>query len=202
VVWTVLVVIGRWRFYLLRTVLLVLASPWSSRTCFPLVKPVERPPAPGARRPPRSAWSTRPRGRPGHARRAGRALGSGRSAALGQRFPEISAQIQSGRVISQIFPGWGGAEILDEVIRAHLPQVVEYAQHGLAGALSFLSGAWVVIMVPIFAFFFLRDAERVADAVTGAIDDQGGWRGLSKTIVARSAQRLRRVRPRPGPFVC
>jgi predicted PurR-regulated permease PerM len=104
-------------------------------------------------------------------------------AALGQKFPEISAQIKSGRVISNIFPHWGGAEILDDVVRAHLPQVVEYAQHALTGALGWLSGAWVVIMVPIFAFFFLRDAERVAGAVTGAIADRGGRRKLSATII-------------------
>src|SRR5215468_10944236 len=54
----------------------------------------------------------------------------------------------------------------------------------LIAALSWLSGAWVIIMVPIFAFFFLRDAERIADAVTDAIDDHGdgAWRGLARTI--------------------
>jgi len=105
-------------------------------------------------------------------------------AALSQKFPDISAQIQSGRVISNVFPRWGGAEVLDDLLRAHLPQVVEYAQRGLTGALRWLSGAWVIIMVPIFAFFFLRDAERIADAVTDAIDDHGdgAWRGLARTI--------------------
>src|SRR5262249_31958140 len=105
-------------------------------------------------------------------------------AALGQKFPDITAQIQSGRVISNIFPRWGGAEVRHDRVRAHLPQVVEYAQRGLTGALRWLSGAWMIIMVPIFAFFFLRDAERIADVVTGAIDDHGdgAWRGLARTI--------------------
>jgi predicted PurR-regulated permease PerM len=185
VVWTILVVFGALALlYLLRTVLLVAAfAVVFAYLLFPLVKLAERGLPRSGRRPAAigvvylvlvAALSTL-------VALVGPRLG-GELAALGQRFPEISAQMQSGRVISQIFPRWGGAEILDEVIRAHLPQVVEYAQHGLAGALSFLSGAWVVIMVPIFAFFFLRDAERIADAVTGAIDDQGGWRGLSKTI--------------------
>jgi len=94
----------------------------------------------------------------------------------------MSGQIRSGRVISNIFPRWGGAEILDDLVRAHLPQVVEYAQHGLTGALGWLSGAWVVIMIPIFAFFFLRDAEGIAEAVTGAITERGGRRELSERI--------------------
>jgi predicted PurR-regulated permease PerM len=185
VLWTVLVVIGALALlYLLRTVLLVLVfAVVLAYLIFPLVKLVERALPRSGRRPlaigavyliVAAALSTLialvgPR--------LGREL-----AALGQKFPELSAQIQSGRVISNVFPRWGGAEILDEMIRAHLPQVVEYAQHALTGALSWLSGAWVVIMVPIFAFFFLRDAERIANSVTGAIDDEGGGRKLARTI--------------------
>jgi predicted PurR-regulated permease PerM len=186
VMWTVLVVIGALALvYLLRTVLLMLVfAVVFAYLIFPLVKLVERGLPRSGRRPIAigviylvlvAALSTLialvgPR--------LGREL-----AALGQKFPEISAQIKSGRVISNIFPHWGGAEILDDVVRAHLPQVVEYAQHALTGALGWLSGAWVVIMVPIFAFFFLRDAERVAGAVTGAIADRGGRRKLSATII-------------------
>jgi predicted PurR-regulated permease PerM len=185
VLWTVLVVIGALALlYLLRTVLLVLVfAVVLAYLIFPLVKLVERVLPRSGRRPfaigavyliVAAALSTLialvgPR--------LGREL-----AALGQKFPELSAQIQSGRVISNVFPRWGGAEILDEMIRAHLPQVVEYAQHALTGALGWLSGAWVVIMVPIFAFFFLRDAERIANSVTAAIDDEGGGRKLARTI--------------------
>jgi predicted PurR-regulated permease PerM len=185
VVWTVLVVVGALALlYLLRTVLLVLAfAVVFAYLIFPLVKLAERGLPRSGRRPLAiavvylvliAALSTL-------AALVGPPLGR-ELAALGQKFPEISEQIKSGRVISNIFPRWGGAEILDDVVRTHLPQVVEYAQHGLTGALSWLSGAWVVIMIPIFAFFFLRDAERIADAATGAIDDQGGWRELARTI--------------------
>jgi predicted PurR-regulated permease PerM len=185
VVWTVLVVAGALAvLYLLRTVLLVLAfAVVFAYLIFPLVKLAERGLPRSGRRPLAiaavylvliAALSTL-------AALVGPPLGR-ELAALGQKFPEISEQIKSGRVISNIFPRWGGAEILDDVVRTHLPQVVEYAQRGLAGALGWLSGAWVVIMIPIFAFFFLRDAERIADAATDAIHDQGGWRELARTI--------------------
>ncbi len=185
VVWTVLVVVGALALlYLLRTVLLVLAfAVVFAYLIFPLVKLAERGLPRSGRRPLAiavvylvliAALSTL-------AALVGPPLGR-ELAALGQKFPEISEQIKSGRVISNIFPRWGGAEILDDVVRTHLPQVVEFAQHGLTGALGWLSGAWVVIMIPIFAFFFLRDAEQIADAATGAIDDQGGWRELARTI--------------------
>jgi predicted PurR-regulated permease PerM len=185
VVCTVLIVVGTLALlYLLRTVLLLLAfAVVFAYLIFPLVKLVERSLPRSGRRPLAigtvylvliAAVSTL-------VALVGPRLGR-EVAALGQKFPDISGQIQSGRMISNVFPRWGGAEILDEMVGAHLPQVVEYAQHALTGALGWLSGAWVVIMVPIFAFFFLRDAERIADAVTDAIDDQSGWRGLSKNI--------------------
>jgi len=185
VVWTVLVVGGALALvYLLRTVLLVLAfSVVFAYLIFPLVKLVERFLPRSTRRPLAigvvylvlvAALSTL-------VALVGPPLGR-ELAALGQKFPEMSEQIKSGRVISNIFPRWGGAEILDEMVRAHLPQVVEYVQHGLTSALGWLSGAWVVVMIPIFAFFFLRDAERIAEAVTGAITERGGRRELSETI--------------------
>ena len=186
VVWTVLAVIGALALlYLLRTVLLVLViAVVFAYLIFPLVKLAERGVPRAGRRPVAigavylvlvAALST-------VVALVGPPLGR-ELAALGQKFPEISAQIQSGRVISDILPHWSGAEILDEMVRAHLPQVVDYAQHALTGVLGWLSGAWVVIMVPIFAFFFLRDAERIASTLIGSIEDRGGRRKLSVTII-------------------
>jgi predicted PurR-regulated permease PerM len=185
VMWTVLVVIGALALlYLLRAVLLVLVfAVVFAYLIFPLVTLAERGLPRSGRRPIAigvvylvlaAALSTLvalvgPR--------LGREL-----ATLGQKFPEISAQIRSGRVISNVFPGWGGAEVLDEMVRAHLPQVVEYAQSALTGALGWLAGAWIVIMIPVFAFFFLHHAERAAASVTDAIGEQGGPRELLRTI--------------------
>lgn len=184
--WTVLVVIGVLALlYLLRTVLLVLVfAVVFAYLIFPLVKLAERGLPRSGRRPIAiavvylvlvAALSTL-------IALVGPPLGR-ELAALGQKFPDISGQIRSGRVLSHIFPRWGGAVVLDDLVRAHLPQVVDYAQHALTGVLGWLSGAWVVIMVPIFAFFFLRDAERIADTLTGTIEDRGGRRKLWATIV-------------------
>ncbi len=184
VTWSVLAVTGALGLvYLLRTVLLLLVfSVVFAYLIFPLVKLAER-------------------GLPGSGRRwlaigavylvlvaalstitalVGPRLGR-EVAALGERIPEMSTQIQSGRIIGNIFPNWGGAAVLDDLVRSHLPQVVRYAQYGLTGTLAWLSGAWVVILIPIFAFFFLRDAEQIASAVTGLIDDHG-QRQLSVAI--------------------
>src|SRR5207244_1188791 len=117
VVWTVLAVIGALALlYLLRTVLLLLAfAVVFAYLIFPLVKLVERG-LPGSRRRQLAigavylvliaALSTL-------AALVGPPLGR-ELTALGEKFPEMSKQIQSGRVIGNIFRGWRGAEILDE----------------------------------------------------------------------------------------
>jgi predicted PurR-regulated permease PerM len=181
VVWTVLVVLGALALvYFLRTVLLLLVfSVVFAYLIFPLVRLAERVMPRRLRRPLAigvvyivlvAALSTLV------------ALVCQELKAFGQKFPEMSEQIKSGRVISNVFPRWGGAEILDDLVRSHLPQVVQYAQHALAGAVGWLTGAWVVVLIPVFAFFFLRDAERIADAATEAVIARGGSRALLETI--------------------
>lgn len=184
VAWTLLAVAGALAFvYLLRTVLLLLVF-WVvfAYLIFPLVKLAERG-LPGSRRRPlaiASVYVVLVAALSTLVALVGPRLGH-ELAALGAKVPEMSAQIQSGRIVGNIFPDWGGADVLDGLVRSHLPQVVDYAQYALTGALAWLSGAWVVVLIPIFAFFFLRDAERIADGVTGLIDDDG-HRRLSEAI--------------------
>jgi len=184
VAWTLLALAGMLTLiYRLRTVLLLLVfSVVFAYLIFPLVKLAERGLSVARRRPLAIALvylvlvavlSTL-------AALVGPRLGR-ELAALGEKVPEMSAQLQSGRILGNIFPNWGGAEVLDDLVRSHLPQVVDYAQYTLRSALAWLSAAWVVILIPIFAFFFLRDAERIAGAVTGLVDDPGR-RQLSVTI--------------------
>ena len=182
--WTLLALAGMLTLiYYLRTVLLLLVfSVIFTYLIFPLVKLAERG-LPVARRRPLAialvyfiliaVLSTL-------AALVGPRLGH-ELAALGDQVPEMSTQIQSGRILGNILPNWGGAEVLDDLVRSHLPQVVVYAQYALTSILAWLSAAWVVILIPVFAFFFLRDAERLADAVTGLVGD-AGRRQLSVTI--------------------
>jgi predicted PurR-regulated permease PerM len=178
IVWTILAVAGLLALiYVLKTVLLVLVfSVVFAYLIFPLVRLAER-------------------GLPGAARwlaiavvylamiigvsTIGAFVGprlAHELAGLGEVIPEMRAQIRNGQIIGRIFPNWWAAEILDDLMRSHLPEVVAYAQYALAGTLRRLSRAWVLILIPIFAFFFLRDAERIAGAVTGLIRSDGHQR--------------------------
>ena len=184
VAWTLLAVAAALALvYLLRTVLLLLVfSVVFAYLIFPLVKLVERG-LPGARRRPVAigvVYLVLVAVLTSIVALVGPLLVR-EVADLGAKVPEMSAQIHSGRIVGNIFPNWRGADVLDGLVRSHLPEVLAYAQYVLTGALAWLSGAWIVVLVPIFAFFFLRDSERLADAVTGLIDDDGR-RQLSVTI--------------------
>lgn len=190
VVWTILAVAGLLALvYLLKTVLFVLVfSVVFAYVIFPLVHLTERAlPGPGRWLAIGVVYLAMIIGLSTIGALAGPRL-TRELAALGAMIPEMSAHIRSGRIIGRIFPNWWGAEILDDLVRSHLPEVVGYAQYALAGALRRLSRAWVVILIPIFAFFFLRDAERIAGAVTGLIGGDGHQR-LS-LLIARDLHTL------------
>jgi predicted PurR-regulated permease PerM len=56
--------------------------------------------------------------------------------ALGQKIPEMSDEIQSGRIVGKALPNWRGATALDGLLRSHLPTVLGYAQDALTSRRS------------------------------------------------------------------
>jgi predicted PurR-regulated permease PerM len=96
-------------------------------------------------------------------------------AGLAQRLPEMSQQIESGQIVGHMLPvpGWGDerGRQLERLVRLHAPQIVGYAQQAAAGLLRWLSGAWVIVLIPVFAFFILRDAERAAGGIEALIEN-------------------------------
>jgi len=174
VVWTVLVVVGALALvYLLKSVLfLLIFSVVFAYVIFPLVRLTERA-MPGRRR---LAIAIVYLVLIAAVSSLGALVGprlARELTGLGQMIPGMSAQLETGRVIGRLFPDWRGAEMLDDLVRAHLPAVVGYAQYALTAALRWLSGAWMVILIPIFAFFFLRDAEGIAAGLAGLSRSDG-----------------------------
>lgn len=91
------------------------------------------------------------------------------TAQLAQKIPAMSQEITSGAIMSKALArrGWEG-ETIDEIerfVRAHAQQMTDYAQAALAVALKSLTSAWLIVLVPIFAFFFIKDAETLRGTV-------------------------------------
>lgn len=84
--------------------------------------------------------------------------------ALAQQLPEMSKGIQSGEIVGSVLRrrGWEWRQIteIETLIRAHMGEIISYAQAATAALLKSLAGAWVIVLIPVFAFFILKDAER------------------------------------------
>jgi len=96
-------------------------------------------------------------------------------ASLAKKVPEMSQQIESGSIVGNVLqtPSWRDERVrqLEGVVRSHAPQIIGYAQQLVAGLLKWLSGTWVIVLIPIFAFFILKDAERVGAGIEALIAD-------------------------------
>jgi predicted PurR-regulated permease PerM len=107
------------------------------------------------------------------------------AALLAQGLPAMSQQIQSGELVGNVLErrGWDASRVsqVERVIREHAGEVTAYAPRAVAAALKWLSGAWTIVLVPIFAFFFLKDGERFADSVEEMFHTRAGrdlWRSI------------------------
>src|SRR5207245_7017594 len=113
--------------------------------------------------------------------------------ALAQRLPEMSKRVQSGEIIGELLRryGWEASTIasIERAVRAHAQDLAGQAQAVVTAGLKWLASAWMVVLVPIFAFFILKDGERLAAAVEGVVDRRGG-RGLAREIVSDGDQAL------------
>ncbi len=114
---------------------------------------------------------------------------SGEVATLADRLPAVSQRVQTGEVVGSALRrgGWEPEQVaeVEQLVRDHLQQLVGYAQHALGSVLKWLAGAWVAVLVPIFAFFILKDAEALTAAAASLIENRRQrqlWRDVAADI--------------------
>lgn len=94
--------------------------------------------------------------------------------ALAERLPQISARWGSGAGVGEALQrfGWREETIskIETAIQTHAGEILGYSQAVAAAVLTWLVGAWVIVLIPIFAFFILKDAEAFVVAVTGLLE--------------------------------
>jgi len=108
---------------------------------------------------------------------------------LTQKAPQMSQQIASGQIITNVLQkrGWESGRVrqVEDAVRAHAGQIIGYVQGGLAAMLRWLAGAWVIVLVPVFAFFILKDAEPAAAGIDGLIEEPRHrelWRDIAEDV--------------------
>jgi predicted PurR-regulated permease PerM len=174
VAWTLMVIGGGMALlYALRNVLLLLAfSVFFAYLIFPLVEATQR-------------WVPGLRSRTraivlvylvllGAVFGVGGALGprlTAEARALAERLPQIAQQwftnVNVGNALARL--GWQKDAIrtVEAALESHAGELLAYGQTVVAAVLKWLVGAWVIVLVPIFAFFILKDAEGFVARLTG-----------------------------------
>lgn len=119
-------------------------------------------------------------------------------AGLADQLPEMSQQIESGEIVTRLLGarGWEGDRTreLGRFVQAHAGEIIGYAQRAAAAFLRWASGAWVVVLVPIFAFFILKDVERFTAGVGTLIKGQAErrlWADIAADINALLGEYVR-----------
>jgi len=101
---------------------------------------------------------------------------TGEVSALAEKLPQMSQQIQSGEIVREMLArrGWEVEQVrdLERFLRTNAGTIIGYAHGALAGLLGWLAGAWVVVLVPIFAFFILKDADQVGASLAALVADR------------------------------
>jgi predicted PurR-regulated permease PerM len=116
---------------------------------------------------------------------AGMAIGPRLSAdlqSLAQKLPEMSKQVQSGEIVGSLLQGrgWEWRQIgeIERLLQTHMGEIIGYAQQATAALLKWLAGAWMIVLIPVFAFFILKDAEGFTAAAISRLRHKG-HRGVS-----------------------
>ena len=108
---------------------------------------------------------------------------------LAQKLPEMSKQIQSGQMVERMLQrrGWEWREIaeIERLARAHMGEIIGYVQQAVAALLGWLAGAWVIVLIPVLAFFILKDAEQFTSATISRLSQRRhrgvGW-GIAEDL--------------------
>ena len=110
---------------------------------------------------------------------------------LAQKLPDMSKRIQNGEIVMSFLArkGWEGQQVrdIDRLVQTHMGEIIGYAQRAAAALLTWLAGAWVIVLIPIFAFFILKDADRLITTAIwrlGHDAHRGTWWGISEDLDA------------------
>jgi predicted PurR-regulated permease PerM len=84
----------------------------------------------------------------------------GRDAArLGQALPELLSNVSSGKFVEDIGKkhGWSDATKFRDFLISHSDEINQYVERFGLRAAVVAKGAWLILLVPVLAIFFLKD---------------------------------------------
>lgn len=91
-----------------------------------------------------------------------------------ERVPQIVQRVSTGSVITGTLQRWGWSPDsiarIENAVRGYAGETLTSAQRAAIGVVTWLTGAWVIVLVPIFAFFILKDGSAAIEAATRQVE--------------------------------
>jgi predicted PurR-regulated permease PerM len=108
---------------------------------------------------------------------------------LARKLPEISQQLKTGAIAGDMLEARGlkAAQVRDveTFLREHAGDILFYVQGVATAVLVWLAGTWTLVLIPIFAFFILKDAEAITASLTSRFETRRNrelWRGIGQDV--------------------
>jgi predicted PurR-regulated permease PerM len=105
---------------------------------------------------------------------------------LMQQAPELEAKFSSGALLKQLGArhGWNGAitEWINHYLDNHRGEVIGATQNFVVRAAKSIQNMWWLLLVPIFAIFFLRDGHQLSQNVINSVEDNRNRRMVAETL--------------------
>lgn len=108
---------------------------------------------------------------------------------LARKVPEISQQLKAGAIAGDMLEARGvkAAQVRDveTFLREHAGGILSSVQGVATAVIVWLAGGWTLVLIPIFAFFILKDAETITTSLTGLFETRRNrdlWRGIGQDV--------------------
>jgi predicted PurR-regulated permease PerM len=105
---------------------------------------------------------------------------------LMQQAPELGERITSGNLIKQLGAkhGWNGAtmDMINHYLDNHRGEMIGATQNLIVRAVKTVQSMWWLVLVPIFAIFFLKDGHQLSQNIINSVADSRNRRMVADTV--------------------
>ena len=105
---------------------------------------------------------------------------------LAQQAPEMGERISSGKLLEQLSAkhGWNGETVkwVTSYLHQHQGEMIAATQNIILRAIKTIQGMWWLVLVPIFAIFFLKDGHELSQSVINSVEDPRNRRMVAETV--------------------
>jgi predicted PurR-regulated permease PerM len=105
---------------------------------------------------------------------------------LMQQAPVLEKKINSGTLLQQLGAthGWNGAtmEWIDHYLDNHKGEMIAATQALIVRAVKTIQNMWWLVLVPIFAIFFLKDGHQLSQNMINSVEDPGNRQMAAETM--------------------